>query len=112
MSYPHVRPYQIDSLSFALAVLLAVCLLGCQPPPESEQVINISFEDVKFDIEKGGDYDRSMLTEKIEGLDGKLVRIRGFMYPSFRRDGLWRFVLLQNTHATSRSLRWKINSIR
>ena len=57
--------------------------------------LDLTFDDVKFDIEKGEEFDDSMLPDKIREMDGRLIRIRGFMGPSFREHGLKKFVLLQ-----------------
>ncbi len=59
-------------------------------------ILEITFNDLKFDIEKGGDFEDSMLTDKIRQLDGRKVRIRGFMLSSAFKTGLKGFVLLQN----------------
>ncbi|HEX4148199.1 MAG TPA: DUF3299 domain-containing protein [Pirellulales bacterium] len=57
---------------------------------------DITFDDLKFDIEKGGPFKRSMLTPKILGLDGQKVRIRGYILPSFQQTGLTQFVLVRD----------------
>lgn len=41
----------------------------------------VSFDDLKFDIEKDGDFKRSMLTKEIEELNKKNIRIRGYILP-------------------------------
>ncbi len=64
----------------------------------SNEIVDITFDDLKFDIEKGGDFEPSMLTDKIKDLDGRRVRIRGFMLSSFQNHGLKNFVLLQNVN--------------
>lgn len=61
-----------------------------------DRVRDISFDDLKFDIEKGDRFERSLLTDKIEALDGKRVRIRGFILPSFQQTGLTQFVLVRD----------------
>ena len=43
---------------------------------------NISFDDLKFDIEKGAKYDPAMLTPRIQELVGQRVRVRGYILPS------------------------------
>ncbi len=58
----------------------------------------ISFDDLKFDIEKDGKFERSMLTDAIESLDGKKVKLRGFILPStlFRETNINEFVLVRD----------------
>lgn len=59
---------------------------------------DLTFDDLKFDIEKGGDFDRSLLTEEIEMLHKRDVRIRGFILPAsvFRLTGITEFVLVRD----------------
>ncbi|HVA46095.1 MAG TPA: DUF3299 domain-containing protein [Pirellulales bacterium] len=67
-----------------------------EPDPQPRRTRDISFDDLKFDINKGDAFQRSMLTAKIETLDGKPVRIRGFILPSFLQTGLTQFVLVRD----------------
>jgi hypothetical protein len=57
---------------------------------------DITFDDIKFDIQPDEPFERSMLTKKIENLSGKPVRIRGFILPSFQQTGLTQFVLVRD----------------
>jgi hypothetical protein len=63
---------------------------------EPGQTQDISFDDIKFDIEKGADFEPSMLTSKIEKLAGQSVRIRGYILPSFQQKGITQFVLVRD----------------
>lgn len=65
-------------------------------PVEPERTRDISFDDLKFEIDKGDAFERSMLTDKIEALDGKPIRIRGYILPSFQQTGLTQFVLVRD----------------
>ncbi len=58
----------------------------------------LTFDDLKFDIEKDGLFEESMLTDEIRKLNGKKVRIRGFMLPSsvFQTKGIKQFVLVRD----------------
>jgi len=56
----------------------------------------ITFDTIKFDIDKGEPFERSMLTKSIERLDGARVRIRGYMLPSFQQSGIKQFVLVRD----------------
>jgi len=58
----------------------------------------ITFDDLKFDIEKDGAFERKMLTPKIEGLNGRTVQLRGFILPStlFRDTDIDEFVLVRD----------------
>jgi hypothetical protein len=58
----------------------------------------LTFDDLKFDIEKDGLFEEKMLTDDIRKLNGKKVRIRGFMLPSsvFQTKGIKQFVLVRD----------------
>ena len=56
----------------------------------------ITFDDIKFDIEKDGKFERSMLTPAIEELVGRTVRIRGYILPTFQQSGIRNFVLVRD----------------
>jgi hypothetical protein len=59
---------------------------------------DITFDDLKFDIEKGGQFERSMLTKEIEALNKQTVRIRGYILPAsvFKQSGIDQFVLVRD----------------
>ena len=57
---------------------------------------SISFDDIKFAMEKDEPFVRSMLTESIEQLHGCPVRIRGYILPAFQQKGITRFVLVRD----------------
>ena len=61
--------------------------------------VDITFDDIKFDIKPDAPFKRSMLTKKIEDLAGKPVRIRGYILPSFQQTGLTQFVLVRDNQA-------------
>lgn len=56
----------------------------------------MTFDDIKFDMEKGTKFSRSMLTPEIESYDGATVRLRGYIRPSFRQTGLTKFVFVRD----------------
>ena len=56
----------------------------------------VSFDDIKLKLESGQEYCMSLLTEKVKGYDGKTIRIRGYMSPAFRAEGITDFVLIKN----------------
>ena len=68
------------------------------PRPTAKAKGEISFDDLVFSIEKGGRYEPSMLTEAIKALDGKKVKLRGFILPStlFRETNIDEFVLVRD----------------
>lgn len=65
-------------------------------PRTAGELADITFDDLKFDMEKGSAFLRSMLTRAIEQLAGTRVRIRGYMLPSFQQSGITQFVLVRD----------------
>lgn len=59
---------------------------------------DLTFDDLKFEIEKGGKFTRSMLTKEIEGFHKKPIKIRGYILPSsvFKQSGIEQFVLVRD----------------
>ena len=58
----------------------------------------ITFDDIKFDIEKGGDFKPEMVTPELKKLDKKVITLRGFMLPAsvFQQKGIKKFVLVRD----------------
>jgi hypothetical protein len=56
----------------------------------------ITFDDIKLDMKKGAPFSRGLLTERVTDLDGRRVRIRGYILPSFQQSGLTQFVLVRD----------------
>ena len=71
------------------------------PPPARPTVKSkgeISFDDLKFEILPDAPYDASMLTDELRALDGKVVKLRGYILPStlFREKNIDEFVLVRD----------------
>jgi hypothetical protein len=64
--------------------------------PDSTGIIETTFDDVKFPMEKTDDFAESMLTDRVKSLFDKRIRIRGYIYPTPRRNGLKKFVLVRD----------------
>lgn len=58
----------------------------------------ITFDDLKFDIEKDEPFEREKLTDLIERLNGKRVKLRGYILPStlFKETDIEQFVLVRD----------------
>jgi hypothetical protein len=83
--------------------LLAAFLLGAFALPALDaqtkgevKIKDLTFDDIKFDMKKGDPFERSLLTKKIEDLNGATIRIRGYMLPSFQQKGITQFVLVRD----------------
>jgi hypothetical protein len=57
---------------------------------------DVTFDDIKLELKKGDPFDASYLTPKVKDLDGKAIRIRGFILPSFQQSGIKQFVLVRD----------------
>ena len=81
-----------------LVSLAAGC--GGQGPPATDRpsatIRDISFDDIKFDMEKGAAFTRDLLPERVTALAGERIRIRGYILPSFQQTGLTQFVLVRD----------------
>lgn len=55
-----------------------------------------TFDDLKFDMEIGAEFDRALLTPQVESLFGQQIRIRGYILPTLRKRGLKQFVLVRD----------------
>lgn len=74
----------------------AIATAAAPKPAVPNQIKNVSFDDIKFEMEKGTTFQRSMLTETIEAYAGRSIRLRGFIFPSFQQDGIKQFVLVRD----------------
>ena len=91
-------PQGKDRSSSFLLLLAALLLLpsahGLGQAPKKPK--DLTFDGVKFPMKKGDKFKRSMLTKKIEDLDGQRVRIRGYILPSFQQKGIKQFILVRD----------------
>lgn len=55
-----------------------------------------TFDDLRFEMEVGARFVRSMLTKEIEALDKSKIRIRGFMLFGAQNRGIKQFVLVRD----------------
>ncbi len=61
-----------------------------------DRIVDKTFDDLKFEMEKGGPFDRSMLTDSIVALADRRIRIRGYMLPTAQKRGIRQFVLVRD----------------
>jgi hypothetical protein len=86
---------RIDAIVLLLMVWCGATLWPLEARSE-ERIRDISFDDVKFDLEKGAPFERSLLTKEIEALEGVTIRVRGYMLPQFQQRGITQFVLVRD----------------
>lgn len=58
----------------------------------------ITFDDLKFEIEKDAPFDDEMITKDIKELNNKVVKLRGYILPStlFKETDISQFVLVRD----------------
>ena len=66
-------------------------------PTEKSDVIEISFDDIDLPIDADMVFRPFMMTERAKSLDGKRVRINGFMLADSKTRGIKQFILVKNT---------------
>jgi hypothetical protein len=66
------------------------------PMDRSGDKLDLTFDDLKFDIEIGEPFERSLLSEEVKALDGKEITLGGYMRPSFRASGLKGFIFVRD----------------
>ena len=67
-----------------------------RPAAPSGPVREITFDDIKLDMEKGAPFTRDLLPKRVTALEQERVRIRGYILPSFQQAGLTQFVLVRD----------------
>jgi len=90
--------------SVALAVAGVTLLLSVAAASAAERLAgseasaprDATFDDVKLDLKKDEPFKKSSLTTKVKELDGKWIKIRGYILPSFQDTGIKQFVLMRD----------------
>jgi hypothetical protein len=59
-------------------------------------VKEVTFDEIKLGLMKGDPYTPAALTEKVKNLDGKNIRIRGYILPSFQQNDIKQFILVRD----------------
>ena len=66
------------------------------PAAGTAAIREITFDDIKLEIQKGEPFTRDRLTPRVTDLERQRVRIRGYILPSFQQSGLPQFVLVRD----------------
>jgi len=62
----------------------------------SNRLYDLTFDDVKFDLEPDEPFSTDRLTDEIRSIDGQKIKIRGYIRPSFSQRGLKNFVFVRD----------------
>ncbi|MEQ8849290.1 DUF3299 domain-containing protein [Botrimarina sp.] len=65
-------------------------------PRDAAELLDKNFDDIKFEMELGAPFDRSLLTDAVRDLDGRRIRIRGYILPTATKSGIKQFVLVRD----------------
>lgn len=67
-----------------------------EPTVSKDDLVDRTFDDIKFGIEPDAPYDESMLTDAIRRLNGQRIRLRGYILPTAQSRGIKQFVLVRD----------------
>ncbi len=87
---------------FLLTMLLISCgcFLTCPGvclAQQDKEVLQLTFDDVEFEMEEDEEFERNMLTDEICAMEGKRISIRGFILPNgTRASGNTKFILVRD----------------
>ncbi len=84
---------RIARTTLPLALLLTATVALAE---EARKVKEVTFDDIKLELKKGDPYEPSLLTDDVKNLDGKPIRIRGYILPSFQQSGIKQFILVRD----------------
>jgi hypothetical protein len=65
-------------------------------PADQATAMEISFDDIQLPIQPDMVFRPFMLTDRVKELDGKRIRIHGYMLPDTKTKGITQFVMLKN----------------
>ena len=65
-------------------------------PQPAKKKFDLTFDDLKFEMEKGSPFNRKLLTPKINGYHNSTVKLRGYIRPSFTQSGLSKFIFVRD----------------
>lgn len=94
-------PIRILNVSVCLALCLVPAMISrsalAQPANGSDdKVLNLTFDDLTFEMEKNETFSRDMLTDEIVALRGKRISLPGFILPSTQLSGITAFVFVRD----------------
>jgi hypothetical protein len=93
---PDAAPVATGSTAAAPASNPPAVDSGAPPRRSAGAAREITFDDIKLEMEKGAPFTRDLLPERVTGLAGTAIRIRGYILPSFQQTGLTQFVLVRD----------------
>jgi len=89
MTYPEPRPTTVEAIVV------------------EPEVLTVEWDDLNIEFDRSLPFSLSEIPQAIRALDGKRIRIRGYMYPPFQDTGLSRFIMIGETKG--RGYNWNAN---
>ncbi|MEM8944471.1 MAG: DUF3299 domain-containing protein [Planctomycetota bacterium] len=65
-------------------------------PADPSAMVDVTFDHIKFDIEPDAPFEEAMLTPTINKLFERNIRIRGYIYPTLKKNGIKQFILVRD----------------
>lgn len=65
-------------------------------PKSKNGIADVTFDDIKFEMEKTETFKREMLTDAINEMNGQRITLSGYIRPSTRQKGLKKFVFVRD----------------
>lgn len=62
----------------------------------NDEVKGLSFDDIKFEMDKNQPWSMDLVTQPILDLKGKRVSLRGYILPSTKQSGITTFILVRD----------------
>lgn len=87
---------RVNQFTFFLIALVCFSVPSSFTLGAVSAVDDLTFDNLKFEMEKTETFERAMLTSEIKSLDGKKITIRGYIRPNFRQSGITKFVLVRD----------------
>jgi len=93
--------------SVCLCILLAAGIVSAadndkktdekkKPERDKNKLEEITFDDLKLEMAKDEEFEEEKLTDRVHELHEQLIRVRGWILPTFTAKGLTEFVLVRD----------------
>ena len=76
--------------------ILFLLLFICVSELQAQDVKDLTFDDVKFEMEADDTFRDEMLTDAIRELHGQRIRIRGYIRPGVKNSDIQKFVFVRD----------------
>ncbi|MGI9516242.1 MAG: DUF3299 domain-containing protein, partial [Pirellulaceae bacterium] len=77
-------------------IIAAAPGLNARAQDDSADTLDLTFEDIAFEMEEDVEFSRDYLTTEIEELDGQRISLRGYMLPGTKLSGIKLFILVRD----------------